>query len=84
MFSIVIPTYNNLKYLENFIGTKSFKLSITELFNNSSDNISEIFQKHSKQNLEWFFNDLINEDKNLEYKIIKENYVHKKDNKSYL
>ena len=32
-----------------------------------------IFQKHSKQNLEWFFNDLINEDKNLEYKIIKEN-----------
>ena len=66
-------SFNNLKYLENFIGTKSFKLSITELFNNSSDNISEIFQKHSKQNLEWFFNDLINEDKNLEYKIIKEN-----------
>ena len=38
-------SFNNLKYLENFIGTKSFKLSINELFNNSSDNISEDFSK---------------------------------------
>ena len=66
-------SFNNLKYLENFIGTKSFKLSITELFNNSSDNISQIFEKYSEQDLEWFFNDLINDDKNLEFKIIKEN-----------
>ena len=41
-------SFNNLKYLENFIGTKSFKLSINELFNNSNDNISQIFQNSNK------------------------------------
>ena len=66
-------SFNNLKYLENFIGAKSFKLSINDLFNNSNGNIFQIFQRHSEKDLEWFFNDLINEDNNLEFKIIKEN-----------
>ncbi|MEC8175978.1 MAG: hypothetical protein VX042_02880 [Bacteroidota bacterium] len=66
-------SFNNLKYLENFIGRKSFKLSINDLFNNSNKKISQIFQKNSEQDLEWFFNDLLNEDENLEFKIIKKN-----------
>ena len=66
-------SFNNLKYLENFIGTKSFKKSINELFNNSNQQIFKVFKKHSKKDLGWFFNDLINDNKNLDFRIIKEN-----------
>ena len=66
-------SFNNLKYLENFIGTKSFKQSINDLLDNTNNDIFEVFQKHSKKDLKWFFSDLINDNENLDFKIIKKN-----------
>ena len=66
-------SFNYLKYLENFMGAESFKQSINELLNNSNDDLSQVFQKYSEKDLDWFFNDLINDNNNLDFKIIKEN-----------
>lgn len=64
-----------LKYLEQYLGTSKFD-SIMKLYYQSwkfkhpyPEDIQKIFEENSSENLSWFFNDLLNTNKEIDFKI---------------
>jgi hypothetical protein len=63
-------------YLRNYLGDELFDKSMQTYFNEwkfkhpKPENLQEVFERITKKDLSWFFNDLIKTDKEIDYKII--------------
>ncbi len=73
------------KYLQNFVGDSILKKSVKEFYikhqlkpSNSSD-FSNILQKNTSKDLQWFFGDYITTDKKIDYKINNVSFSKNKD-----